>query len=81
MITALHPLEEATRLQCMDNATLGQLLPLLKFVDMVLKEMASQNKAEATAQLATILLAALYNSKLLNSIKEDVAASFFRSMV
>lgn len=65
----------------MDNATLGQLLPLLKFVDMVLKEMASQNKAEATAQLATILLAALYNSKLLNSIKEDVAASFFRSMV
>ncbi|XP_040065055.1 zinc finger BED domain-containing protein 4-like [Ixodes scapularis] len=79
LITVLRPFEEATRLVCMDDATLGQVLPLLKFIERSLERMASREGAAGTAQLAASLLTALHSNRHLNSIKEDIvywAASF-----
>ncbi|KAG0430263.1 hypothetical protein HPB47_022845 [Ixodes persulcatus] len=45
LITVLRPFEKATRLVCINHATLGQVLPLLKFIEMSLERLASREGA------------------------------------
>ncbi|KAG0421733.1 hypothetical protein HPB47_002393 [Ixodes persulcatus] len=68
-ITVLRLFEDSTRLVCMIDATLDEVLPLLKFVERSLERMARREGAAGTAQIAASLPTALHSNKHLRSIK------------
>ncbi|XP_029840411.2 zinc finger BED domain-containing protein 4-like [Ixodes scapularis] len=73
MATVLKPFEEATRLLCMDTSTLGQVLPLLTFIERtVTHTMTGAELDTPVFCLASCLLNELSLSRLLNAVKTDV---------
>ncbi|KAG0425679.1 hypothetical protein HPB47_027168 [Ixodes persulcatus] len=67
MATVLKPFEKATRLLCMDTSTLGQLLPLLTFIERtVTHTMAGAELDTPAFCLASCLLYELNLSRHLN---------------
>ncbi|KAM7287902.1 zinc finger BED domain-containing protein 4-like [Ixodes scapularis] len=73
MATVLKPLEEATRLLCMDTSTLGQVLPLLTFIERTVTHTMTGAELDTPAFcLASCLLNELSLSRHLNAVKTDV---------
>ncbi|KAG0442226.1 hypothetical protein HPB47_015757, partial [Ixodes persulcatus] len=73
IVAVLEPFEEATQILSMDTATLGQVLPLLKFIENILSSM-KETSAEGTVSfnLSAALLSELQASRHLNMIRDDV---------
>ncbi|KAG0420768.1 hypothetical protein HPB47_003306, partial [Ixodes persulcatus] len=73
IVAVLEPFEEATQILSMDTATLGQVLPLLKFIENMLPSM-KETSAEGTVSfnLSAALLSELQASRHLNMIRDDV---------
>ncbi|XP_029849151.2 zinc finger BED domain-containing protein 4-like [Ixodes scapularis] len=73
MATVLKPFEEAARLFCMDTSTLGQVLPLLTFIERTVSHTTTGAELDTPAScLASCLLNELSLSRHLNAVKTDV---------
>lgn len=80
LIAALRPFEEALRLLTSDDSTLGQVLPLIRFVEKILMKLkqATQMGSPSCSLLADLLVQ-LRTSKPLKAMQADVvywAASY-----
>lgn len=73
ILNVLQPFEEATRLLCKDSASLGELLPLLQYIEDTLQRICIDADWTTTArQLSAGLLAEFSSKKHLCAVKKDV---------
>lgn len=74
LVSVLRPFKEVARLLSMDNSTLSQVLPLLRFAEKMLQTTREKSQeGSASSRLSLHLLDKLRSSKHLQALKADVA--------